>query len=163
MGGNEYHLDRYQRVLIVGIGKAAIPMGTAAAKILGSYFRKGLLLTKEGYARNLTGPNDLSGLIIMEAGHPIPDKRGVKGTRYISELLRGTGEDDLAICLVSGGGSALMTSPAEGITLADLQATTSTLLACGATINEINILRKHLETLKGGRLHVWLHLLPLSH
>ena len=152
VGGNEYHLHRYQRVLIVGVGKAAVPMGTAAAKILGSSFSKGLLLTKEGYARNLTGPNELSGFIIMEAGHPIPDKRGMIGARYISELLRGTGEDDLVICLVSGGGSALMTSPANGITLEDLQATTSTLLACGATINEINILRKHLETLKGGAL-----------
>jgi len=152
MGGYEYPLHRYQKVLLVGVGKAAVPMGIAAAKILGSYFSKGILLTKEGHAINLTGPNDLSGLLIMEAGHPIPDERGMKGARYISELLRGAGEDDLVICLVSGGGSALMTSPAEGITLADLQATTSTLLACGATINEINILRKHLETLKGGGL-----------
>jgi glycerate 2-kinase len=152
VGGHEFPLHRYQRVLLVGIGKAAVPMGTAAAKILGSSFSKGMLLTKEGHARNLTGSKDLSGLIIMEAGHPIPDERGMKGARYISELLRGMGEDDLVICLVSGGGSALMTSPAEGITLADLQATTSTLLACGATINEINILRKHLETLKGGAL-----------
>ena len=148
----EYPLHRYRRVLLVGVGKAAVPMATAAAEILGAYFSEGILLTKEGYANNLTGPNDLSGLMIMEAGHPIPDERGVKGARYISKLLRGAREDDLVICLVSGGGSALMISPAEGITLADLQAMTSTLLACGATINEINILRKHLDTLKGGGL-----------
>jgi glycerate 2-kinase len=152
VAGYEYPLHRYRRVLIVGVGKAAVPMGTTAAEILGSYFSEGILLTKEGHAKNLTGPNDLSGFIIMEAGHPIPDERGVKGAQYISELLRGAGEDDLVICLVSGGGSALMTSPAEGITLADLQAMTSILLACGATINEINILRKHLDTLKGGGL-----------
>jgi glycerate 2-kinase len=152
VAGHEYSLHRYQRVLIVGVGKAAIPMGTAAAVILGSYFCQGILLTKEGYAKNLTGPNDLSGFKIIEAGHPIPDERGVKGAGYISELITGAGEDDLVICLISGGGSALMASPAEGITLADIQVMTSTLLACGATINEINILRKHLDTLKGGGL-----------
>jgi glycerate 2-kinase len=152
VGGHEYPLHQYHRILLVGVGKAAVPMGTATAKILGSYFSKGILLTKEGHSRNLTGPNDLSGLIIMEGGHPLPDERGMNGARDISVLLRGAGEDDLVICLVSGGGSALMTSPAEGITLADHQVLTSILLACGATINEINILRKHLETLKGGAL-----------
>jgi len=149
---NDYPLHRYRRVLIVGVGKAAVPMGAAAVDILGPKFSEGILLTKEGYANNLTGSKSLSGLLLLEASHPIPDERGVKGALYISKLLRGAREDDLVICLVSGGGSALMISPVEGITLADLQAMTSALLACGATINEINILRKHLDTLKGGGL-----------
>ena len=152
VAGREYLLHHYRRVLIVGIGKAAVPMGAATAEILGTHFSKGIILTKEGYGKNLTGLKDLSGLIILEAGHPIPDGRGVRGAQLITELLTGAGEDDLVICLISGGGSALMLSPAEGITLADLQALTSILLVCGATINEINILRKHLELLKGGGL-----------
>ncbi len=89
---------------------------------------------------------------ILEAGHPVPDERGLQATRRIKEILTTAGEEDLVICLISGGGSALMTSPAEDLTLNDLKALTSVLLACGATINQINALRKHLDTVKGGEL-----------
>jgi hydroxypyruvate reductase len=89
---------------------------------------------------------------ILEAGHPLPDERGVTGSQQIEDLLSGTQPDDLVICLISGGGSALLVSPSPGITLDDMQELTTSLLACGANINEINALRKHLDRVKGGGL-----------
>jgi glycerate 2-kinase len=148
----KYSLNAFQRVYIVGIGKAAVPMGAAAAVLLDPYLTGGIILTKDGYAKNLASLQDLPGIKIIEASHPIPDVRGLNGARLIAELLTEVGEGDLVVCLISGGSSALLPLPAEGITLADLQELTSTLLACGASINEINTLRKHLDTLKGGGL-----------
>lgn len=147
-----YPLDRYQRCLVLAIGKAAVPMGEAAVKILGPFFSEGILLTKAGYSENLAGIEYLPGLPVLEAGHPIPDQRSVMAAHRIAELLKAAGEDDLVICLISGGGSALLSAPVEGVSLPDLQAITGRLLACGASITEINTLRKHLETLKGGGL-----------
>ena len=89
---------------------------------------------------------------IREAGHPVPDQAGVDATREIVSLLQSTGERDLVVCVISGGGSALLTLPSEGITLQDLQQTTDALLRCGATINEFNVVRKHIDTVKGGGL-----------
>src|SRR5258708_31034735 len=89
---------------------------------------------------------------IREASHPVPDAAGVDATRAIVELLEETNTDDLVICLISGGGSALLTLPADGITLEDLQHTTDALLRSGASINEINVVRKHLDMVKGGGL-----------
>lgn len=152
VAGTEYSLLTYHRVFLVGVGKAAVSMGSAAEEILYPHLTRGFLLTKDGYARNPAGLQNRSGIIILEAGHPIPDDRGLDGAQQITELLAGAREDDLVVCLISGGGSALLPSPPPGITLADLQILTSTLLGCGATINEINIIRKHLDTLKGGNL-----------
>lgn len=148
----KYSLNAFHRVYIVGIGKAAVTMGAAAAELLDPYLSGGIILTKDGYAKNLAGLQDLPGFKIIEASHPIPDVRGLNGAQLIAELLTEVGEGDLVVCLISGGGSALLPLPAEGITLADLQELTSTLLTCGASINEINTLRKHLDTLKGGGL-----------
>jgi hydroxypyruvate reductase len=89
---------------------------------------------------------------ICEASHPVPDSAGVAAAREIVELLESAGPDDLVICVISGGGSALLTLPAEGISLADLQQTTDALLRSGATITDINVVRKHLDTVKGGGL-----------
>ena len=89
---------------------------------------------------------------IREAGHPMPDAAGVAGARAIVEVLNSTTENDLVICVLSGGGSALLTLPAEGISLEDLRQTTDALLRCGATINELNVVRKHLDVVKGGGL-----------
>lgn len=152
IAGKIYFLDQYHRVLIVSIGKAAVPMGAACIEVFGSFFSEGILLTKTGYAKNLVDPTRMSGLQILEAGHPLPDERGVRGATSITKLLTSADKDDLVVFLISGGGSALLTSPAVGISLADLQSLTSTLLACGATIHQINSLRKHLDTLKGGGL-----------
>lgn len=152
VAGKVYLLDQYRRVLIVGVGKAAVPMGVACAEIIGPKFNEGILLTKAGYEKNLNGLPHMSALHILEAGHPLPDERGVIGATSITKLLASTDKDDLVFFLISGGGSALLTSPAVGISLADLQSLTSTLLACGANIHQINSLRKHIDTLKGGSL-----------
>jgi hydroxypyruvate reductase len=95
---------------------------------------------------------DLHYIDLMEAGHPVPDENGVVGAEKILSMVSSATADDLVICLVSGGGSALLSLPASGITLADKQKTTQTLLTCGATIHEMNTLRKHLSRIKGGQL-----------
>ncbi|MFC1879500.1 glycerate kinase, partial [Chloroflexota bacterium] len=111
----------------------------------------GIVIVKEGHS--FIQPNRLpEGIEILEARHPLPDARGLAGTERISKLLAGAEEKDLVICLISGGGSALFASLAPGLTLGNLQELTDALLACGASINEINTLRKHLEPLKGGGL-----------
>lgn len=153
-GERRYILGRSAQVFIVGAGKAAAPMGQAAAEILGQRLTGGLLVTKDGYAAAPPGGFHPA-LQVVETGHPLPDERGVQAARRMAQLLDTAGPDDLVICLVSGGGSALLTAPAEGITLGDLQALTATLLACGASIDEINTLRKHLDAVKGGGLARW--------
>lgn len=142
-----YDLKQYRRVLVIGAGKAGAPMARAAAQILDRQLTEGVVIVKEGYAGR--GAETMR-CEILEAGHPIPDERGVKATQRIKEILAAAQKEDLVICLISGGGSALMTSPVEGLGLDDLQELTSALLACGANINEINALRKHLDTIKGG-------------
>lgn len=138
-----------RRVLVVGAGKAAYPMALALEQALGSRLAGGLVVTKDGH---IPSPNELTCIQIVEAGHPLPDGRGVQSAQQISDMLQEAGPDDLVLCLISGGGSALLTAPAPGISLADLQRLTALLLQCGAPIQRINGLRKHLETLKGGGL-----------
>lgn len=149
VNGDIYDLKSINRVLLVGAGKAGQPMTYAVQKILGNRLDNGYVIVKEGYANK----KDVSDQVeIIEAGHPIPDTRGVKGTEKIIQLLENARQDDLVICLISGGGSALMVSPVKGVTLQDLQRLTGVLLASGATINEINVLRKHLDRVKGGQI-----------
>jgi hydroxypyruvate reductase len=145
-----YNLDDFDRVLVVGGGKAGAPMAAAVTEIIGRRLTNGVVVVKHEHVLNdpsLTGPIE-----IVEAGHPVPDEAGLKGAGGIADLLCNTTSRDLVLCLISGGGSALMTSPAPGISLADLQALTQVLLGCGATINEINTIRKHCSQLKGGQL-----------
>jgi glycerate 2-kinase len=144
-----YQLNKYDRVFIVGAGKAGQPMAEAVQQVLGDRLDSGLVIVKEGYKTK----NDLTERInIVEAGHPIPDIRGVRATDKVIDLLENTSQNDLVICLISGGGSALLVSPVHGISLQDLQTLTELLLASGTTINEINTLRKHLDRIKGGQL-----------
>lgn len=145
-GGREYDLTRYDRVIVVGAGKASAPMARAVEEILGERVSDGLVVVKYGH----TGPTRR--VRLREGGHPIPDDPCVNGTAELVELVEGTGERDLVIVVMSGGGSALLLLPAEGITLADMQRTTDLLLRAGATINELNAVRKHLERAKGGGL-----------
>lgn len=151
VGNKSYDLSKFQQVFLVGAGKAGAPMAQASARILGEYLTSGIIIVKEGYAEG-TILQDFSNVKILEAGHPIPDQRGIKATDEIIHLLESTQSDDFIISLVSGGGSALLTNPVMGVSLSDLQELTDILLASGATIQEINILRKHLEVLKGGGL-----------
>lgn len=150
--GRAYDLSDFRRVLLVGAGKAGAPMAQAMGDILGEALTEGIIIVKEGYSRPERFSETFRVLKLVEAGHPIPDQRGAQGARQMAELLADAYENDLVICLISGGGSALLVSPVEGINLAELQALTNSLLACGADIYEINTLRKHLELLKGGGL-----------
>jgi glycerate 2-kinase len=157
---NRTDLPRHDRVYLLGLGKAAEAMTLAAAAIL-SDFSAALIITKHASAQGLGGdesrPVDVqlsnAGQIrIMEAGHPIPDDRSVVAGHAALDFVSQIGASDLLVCLISGGGSALATVPVRGIALADLQGLTSSLLASGATIDEINVLRRQLDRVKGGGL-----------
>ena len=126
-------------------------MGSATAEVLGDRLQAGILVTKQGQAGIYPEPVD-SRLQVLEAAHPVPDQSSLEASRQVIDLLGKLEAEDLLLCLISGGGSALLTAPAEGIHLDDLQQLTSLLLGCGASIFEINTLRKHLELLKGGGL-----------
>ncbi|MGB9754297.1 glycerate kinase type-2 family protein [Roseiflexus castenholzii] len=151
-GDRVYHLRDFDRCWIVGAGKAGAPMAAAAASILGERVTGGVVVVKEGHVAAESLAVLQPRIDVIEAGHPIPDARGVAAGERIADLLQRTGERDLVLALISGGGSALLTRPAPGITLDDLQRLTGLLLACGASIHEINTLRRHLDTLKGGGL-----------
>jgi glycerate 2-kinase len=146
VGERAYDLSHYRRIIVVGGGKAGASMAKAIEEILGPRTVAGLVNVKYGHTA------DTRVLKVNEAGHPIPDEAGLDGARRIAELAKGAGEGDLVLCLISGGGSALLPLPSEGITLADLQTLNDALLRCGATINEINAVRKHLSRIKGGGL-----------
>jgi len=146
VAGRVYDLARVQRVFVIGFGKASAAMAQAVEEIGGEKIVGGAVSVK--YAH--TAP--LHKIELTEAGHPLPDENSLRGAEKILALLRATTPDDLVICVISGGGSALLESLAPGISLDDLRATTEVLLRAGATINEINTLRKHLSQVKGGQL-----------
>ncbi len=146
IGERIYDLKKYRNIYVIGGGKAGGSMARATEEILGGRLTAGLINTKYGYIA------ETDVVRINEAGHPIPDAAGMAGAREMVKLADGASHEDLVICLISGGGSALMTLPVEGVTLADMEALTSALLRCGATINEINTIRKHLSQIKGGNL-----------
>src|ERR1700729_1650770 len=136
------------RTVVVGAGKAAASMARAVeAHWPDDKPLSGLVVTRYGH-----GAGTLKRIEVVEAAHPIPDAAGQNAARRILDLVRGLGSDDLALCLISGGGSALLSLPAPGITLDDKQALNKALLRSGANINEINCVRKHLSAIKGGRL-----------
>lgn len=139
-------LTGIRRVLVVGAGKAGGPMALAVEEILGDRLTDGLVVVKAGH-RAPTGR-----VVLHEARHPIPDATGLAGAEAVLALARGASAEDLVLGLISGGGSALLPLPAEGISLADKQAVTRSLLRSGATIQEINAVRKHISRIKGGRL-----------
>ncbi|MCX8024069.1 MAG: glycerate-2-kinase family protein, partial [Thermanaerothrix sp.] len=163
-GGQTYDLRRLRYLCLAGAGKAAVPMALAVAEVLGNDLSGGLVITKYGHGGPQAERLREHGVEVREAGHPVPDAQGVAATQALLERLAACNEEDLIIVVLSGGGSALLTAPAPGISLDDLKRLTTTLLACGATINEINILRKHLDQVKGGglaRLTAPAHLLVL--
>jgi len=146
VGGEEYDLSEVDRILVVGAGKATATMAKATEEVLGDRISRGAINTK--YDHGLP----LRRIETVECGHPIPDEAGVRGAAEILDLVAGADARTLVLCLMSGGGSALLPAPAEGLTLAEKQETTRLLLECGATINEINAIRKHLSRVKGGHL-----------
>ncbi|MGH7266157.1 MAG: DUF4147 domain-containing protein, partial [Candidatus Rokuibacteriota bacterium] len=134
------------RVLVVGGGKASAEMARAVEAAFGDRVAEGLVVVKE---RRDPG---LRKIRVVEAGHPIPDERGRAAAADLLRLVEGAGADDLVVCVFSGGGSALTPLPVPGLTLGDKQTVTRLLLAAGATINELNAVRKHLSAIKGGQL-----------
>ncbi len=141
-----YDLSSYERIYVIGMGKASATMAQAIEEILDDRLKAGIINVKYGHMA------PLKIIRVNEAGHPVPDEAGLRGTKEIIDLLQQTGEKDLVFCLISGGGSALLPYPAEGLNLEDKQHVTKVLLECGATIHEINTLRKHISQVKGGRL-----------
>src|SRR5919106_2037472 len=140
-----YQLSNIRNILVVGCGKATARMALATEELLGDRVEGGVVVVKYGHDL------PLQRIKVVEAAHPIPDEAGVDGARQITELVRAAGENDLVLFLISGGGSALFPAPADRLTLADKQRTTEMLLQSGATIQEINAVRKHISKLKGGR------------
>jgi glycerate 2-kinase len=144
--GYRWSLRGINRVLVIGAGKASAAMAQAIEGILGSRIHEGVVVTKHGYVA------PLKRIELVEGGHPLPDLDGIRGTRRISKLISSLDQNDLVICLMSGGGSALLISPGQGISLKDKKELTDQLLRCGANIKEMNAIRKHISQVKGGRL-----------
>jgi glycerate 2-kinase len=151
LGDKTFDLTQYKRIFLIGAGKAGAPMTRAVVECLDKRLEGGVVIVKEGYASDAS-ELAAKGVEILEAGHPIPDERGRRGTLRIMEQLEGLTAEDLVLCVISGGGSALMHALVPGVSLLDLQHLTTTLLAVGADIQEINTLRKHLDQIKGGGL-----------
>ena len=145
VSGQRYVLKEYGNIYVVGMGKAAIPMTKAVVDVLGEKVR-GIVNALEG--------GQIGGVKLNKAGHPIPTEEGCKGSEQIFELVKRAKEKDIVLCLISGGGSAMMPLPEDGITLKDKMAVTKLLLECGANIREINAVRKHISKIKGGKLAV---------
>ncbi len=140
------NFTRFRHIYVIGAGKAGASMAQAAERVLGPRITGGLINVKDGHLAKLRR------IELDQCGHPVPDERGAAGSARIAQIAAAAGREDLVVCLVSGGASALMPLPAEGISLEEKQATTRLLLACGATIHEINAVRKHISRIKGGQL-----------
>jgi glycerate 2-kinase len=137
------------RVLVIGAGKASARMAEAVEAAWGPC--EGLVITRYGYGR------PCQGIEIVEAAHPVPDASGEAATRRLLALVKDLGSEDLVLALISGGGSSLLCAPADGLTLADKVAVNRALLASGAPIGEMNVVRKHLSRVKGGQLAAACH------
>jgi len=151
-GNRRYTLADFDRIRVIGAGKASARMAQALERLLGKRIPGGSI-DVDGWI-NVPDGNTvrLRRIVLHQAGHPIPDRRGVEGARRIAQIARDSGRRDLLICVISGGASALMPLPAPGVTLARKKEITRRLLASGATIQEINTVRKHMSAIKGGHL-----------
>ncbi len=139
-------MEGIDNVYVVGAGKAAGPMAQAVEDIFDGNIADGVVAVKDGYGA------PTSRVAVGEAAHPVPDERSIKAARAITHVADVAGEDDLVICLISGGGSSLLELPAGSLSLEHLRRTTASLMASGVTIDEMNTVRKHLSSIKGGQL-----------
>ena len=146
LGTTTYFLTSYERIIVIGAGKATARMALAVETLLGERITAGLIVVKDGH----TEPLDI--IDQVEASHPVPNEAGIMGAQRILDMARSADEKTLVICLISGGASALLIAPVEDVTLQDKQDTTRLLLNAGADIFELNAVRKHLSQIKGGRL-----------
>ena len=138
--------SRFRNIYVVGAGKAGGSMAEAAERILGRRITAGFVNVKEDYGKKLRR------IELHPCGHPVPDARGLQGAQRIAKIAESAGRDDLVLCLISGGASALLPLPAVPVTLEEMQAATELLLASGADIYEFNTVRKHFSQIKGGQL-----------
>ncbi|MBE9502589.1 MAG: glycerate kinase, partial [Proteobacteria bacterium] len=136
----------FERLFVIAAGKAAYSMCKAVEETLGDIINEGVAITKYDHG------GELERIKLYEASHPLPDENGIIATREVIDLLENADEDTLVLCLISGGGSSLLVSPCDGITLEDKKKTTNLLLRAGADIKDLNCVRKHLSKVKGGRL-----------
>jgi glycerate 2-kinase len=146
IGRRRYDLSRYKRVVVVGAGKATASMARAVEQRLGPRLHGGFVVVKYGHVVPTRR------IVVAEAGHPVPDRSGQRAATRLCAMAAELGRRDLLIVLLSGGASSLLPAPVAGVTLADKQRTTQELLRCGASIHDINTVRKHLSRIKGGRL-----------
>lgn len=146
--GRSYDLASFSRLWLLGAGKASAPMAAAVAELLGERLAGRLVVTKEGHAVASLGEH----VRVLEAGHPLPDARSLAAGRAVAAFFGSVSPQDLVIFVLSGGASALLALPAGDLSLEELRATTDVLLRSGATIDELNTVRKHLDALKGGGL-----------
>jgi len=144
-----FELKGVEKIFLVGTGKAAGAMAQAIEEIFDDRITRGIITTKYGHRLPLARTE------IIEAGHPLPDRKGFEGAKKIQRLLQESGPKDLVIFILSGGGSALLPFPADHIDLKEKQEVTQFLLDCGADIKEINTIRKHISRIKGGWLARW--------
>src|SRR5258708_28950535 len=143
-GQQRHSLKKFRNVYVIGAGKAAGAMALAIQGILRDRITSGFINVKSASTKGLRR------IVLNECGHPIPDINGERGARRIAQIAQDAGPDDLIVCLISGGASALMPLPAPPVTLKQKQATTQLLLDCAADIHEINCIRKHISLVKGG-------------
>ncbi len=151
IAGKTYDLNEVNRLFLISFGKASLPMAQSMAEVLGEHLTTGIVIPKSPPSPSPT-PSRHPSFSVLPAAHPVPDQRSLQAAQQVINLLGTTTAADLVLFLISGGGSALLTAPSPGVSLEDLQTLTQALLACGATINEINCLRKHLSQVKGGGL-----------
>ena len=142
-----YDLNNFRRVILIGAGKASLAMGLAMQELVEDHLSASVIITKAKEKRLWREK-----ILELPGGHPLPDKMSVESTLHMLAQVDHLEPTDLVLCMVSGGGSALMTAPVNGVELADIQKMTSLLLGCGASIHEINTIRKHLDRVKGGGL-----------
>ncbi|HEY6392542.1 MAG TPA: glycerate kinase [Bryobacteraceae bacterium] len=145
-GRRRYRLNKFQNVYVVGAGKAGAAMALGIERVLGKRIDSGFVNVKSASTARLRR------IVLNESGHPIPDANGERGARRIARIAQDAGPDDLIVCLISGGASALLPLPASPVTLKQKQEITQLLLNCGADIHEINCVRKHISLVKGGQL-----------
>lgn len=151
VGDLNYDLSKVGNIYVIGGGKASFSIAQALDDILGRRIKRGVINVKRSEKRRLKH------IKIVEAGHPIPDEMGLEGVKEMIHIAKEAKEGDLVFCAITGGASALMPLPAGNISLEDKKRLTDVLLKCGATIDEINAVRKHISAIKGGRLAKHIH------
>jgi hydroxypyruvate reductase len=145
-GGKSFNLKNFRKIFVIGAGKGAFTMASAFEEILGDNISKGLVITKTDHG------GYLEHIEVVEGTHPLPSKKNVECAGRIIEIAKSADRETLVIFLISGGASALLPAPIDGICLEDKLKVTEILMSCGASIKEINCIRKHLSRVKGGKL-----------